>query len=646
MRQILQAVVLCVLFEFVISLPVSADEPSGSVTTELSKENLAPNQALEDVQRFLSARIPLVSQLKSADEYHLFAETTRAAALDRVVFRGPAAEWRKAWTKVERLDTIEGGSGYTIQKLRLEVLPDMWIPALLYVPEKLEEKVPVFLNVNGHDRAGKAADYKQSRCIHMARNGIMALNLEWFAMGQLATPGFSHARMNQLDLCGASGVAPFYLAMSRALDFLLSLDNADETRVGVAGLSGGGWQTIFISSLDTRVTLCNPVAGYSSFRTRIDNFSDLGDSEQTPVDLGITADYAHLTAMLAPRAALLTFNEKDNCCFASGHAMEPLMNAAAPVYKLLGQENRLRTHVNSDPGTHNFLLDNRQALYAMIRDQWYDGSDEAFPAIEQPLTDELKTAEILNVLMPSENIDFQALALSLAETLPKTAARPADGKALVEWRSTETARLRAVVRPLPGKVVAEEISSSALNDVSVTQWKLSVGNAWHVPAVEFSTGEPSKTAMVICDEGRKKSADHIERLLKEGFRVIAFDPFYFGESAFKTHAYLWALMVSTTGERPLGIQAGQIISIAGWVKETRQSESIMLVTSGPRTSLIGLVSAALEPKLISSVDEHQPLETLKTVLRENYTFDKAPELFCTGLLEVTDIPQLRELIRP
>lgn len=172
----------------------------------------------------------------------------------------------------------------------------MWIPALLYLPEKLVGKSPVFLNVNGHDRNCKAADYKQSRCIHMARNGIMALNLEWFALGQLGTSGFTQSRMNQLDLCGASGVAPFYLAMSRGIDFLLTLEHADETRVGVAGLSGGGWQTIFISSLDTRVTLCNPVAGYSSFRTRIDNWSDLGDSEQTP-DMEMTTPFLPLNSL-------------------------------------------------------------------------------------------------------------------------------------------------------------------------------------------------------------------------------------------------------------------------------------------------------------------------------------------------------------
>ena len=163
--------------------------------------------------------------------------------------------------------------------------------------------------------------------------------------------------------------------MRRGLDILLEHEHADPSRVGVAGLSGGGWQTIFVSALDPRVTLSNPVAGYSSYLTRIHHHSDLGDSEQTPVDLACTADYVHLTAMLAPRVALLTFNEKDNCCFAAPHALPPLLEAARPVYALLGKAPHLHDHINYDPGTHNFERDNREALYRVIGQHWFAEAD-------------------------------------------------------------------------------------------------------------------------------------------------------------------------------------------------------------------------------------------------------------------------------
>ena len=228
------------------------------------------------------------------------------------------------------------------------------------------------LNVSGHDSNGKSAPYKQVHCINQVKRSMLALNVEWLGMGQLSQPNLTHSRMNQLDLCGASGLAPFYLSLKRGLDVLLAQPGADPARVAVTGCSGGGWQTIFISALDRRVTLANPVAGYSSFRTRVRHLKDLGDSEQTPCDLATLADYTHLTAMMAPRAILLTYNAKDECCFEAGYALPPLLEAAQPVFNLFGQQNRLRSHINYDPGTHNYERDNREAFYRMA--MWSGGT--------------------------------------------------------------------------------------------------------------------------------------------------------------------------------------------------------------------------------------------------------------------------------
>ena len=73
----------------------------------------------------------------------------------------------------------------------------------------------------------------------------------------------------------------------------------------------------------------------------------------------------------APRPTLLTYNAKDDCCFESGYALKPLVDAAAPVFRLFDSSSALRTHVNEDPGTHNYELDNRQALYRMLGDFFF-----------------------------------------------------------------------------------------------------------------------------------------------------------------------------------------------------------------------------------------------------------------------------------
>lgn len=109
--------------------------------------------------------------------------------LDEIVLRGEAQVWKDAQTKVEWLETIEAGPDYRIRKLRYEALPGFWIPALLYEPRQLSGKVPVTLQLNGHDSNGKAAGYKQIRCINLAKRCMIALNAEFIGQGQLTQPG-------------------------------------------------------------------------------------------------------------------------------------------------------------------------------------------------------------------------------------------------------------------------------------------------------------------------------------------------------------------------------------------------------------------------------------------------------------------------
>ena len=598
---------------------------STAIERALAQEIIGPDLALEEVRVFNETRVPDMPSVRSAAEWKAKAREYRRNVLNKVVFRGEAAKWRDTPLQVEWSAVIEGLPGYRIRKLRFEAVPGWWIPALLYEPTKLSGKRPVVLNVNGHDGKGKAADYKQIRCINQAKRGMIALNVEWIGMGQFASR-MSHYQMNQMDLCGTAGIAPFFLNMSKGLDVLLSHPNADPKRVAVAGLSGGGWQTIFISSLDERVTLANPVAGYSSFKTRARHGMDLGDSEQTPNDLALYADYTHLTALLANRAALLTYNAKDNCCFTAGHALPPLLAAAQPIFRLLGRGEFLRSHINHDPGSHNFELDNRQQLYRFIGDVFYQGQEYDWQEI--PSADEVKTYDELLVDLPEENGGFNSIALGLMETLPK----PFEGD--------KRRRLLEVVSAKNYTAKAKRVRGEG----AMVHFQFQVGDDWTLPGTVFTPDAPMATTLLIADAGRKAQAERVESLLAKGRRVVAFDPFFFGESKIKSRDFLHVILMHAAGERALGVQASQISAVAEWAKK-QYRQPVELMSAGPRLSVAARL-AAVQSNAISALKLHDPMKSLKEVILENKGANHMPEMMCFGLLESFDLPQIEALIAP
>jgi hypothetical protein len=625
--------------------PFTALGAEQTIQSLLSQPILDSDQPLAEVRAYVEAKVPRLAAATSVEAWTRFAKQVRREVLQQAVFRGDAERWQKEKVKVVWLDTIAGGPGYHIRKLRYEALPGLWIPALLYEPDSLSGKVPVVLNVNGHEPIGKSVPYKQIRCINEARRGMLALNPEWLGMGQLNGPDYHHGKMNQLDLCGTSGLAPFYLALARGLDVLLAHPKADSRRVAVAGLSGGGWQTIMISALDLRVTLCNPVAGYSSFLTRTRHLEDLGDSEQTPCDLASEADYSHLTALLAPRPALLTYNARDNCCFVAQHALEPLVNAAAPIYELFGREQDLRWHINYDPGDHNFGQDNREAFYRMLRDHFY-ARDPAFIATEIPCDAEVKAHTNLLVELPADNATFNSLARMLAKDLPRQPRLPATKSGAEKWQRKNRARLAEIVRAKPFQAVATDTGTALIAETQATFWKFHLGDCWTLPGTELTRPAARGTILLIADGGRASASAEAERLLAKGRRVLAIDPFYVGESRIGSHDFLFALLIGTIGDRSLGLQASQVAALARWCHEKRPAEPVELLALGPRSSLIALVAAALEDKAVNAVRLSRSIGSLKEVIEANWTANEKPEMFCFGLLESFDMRHLAALVAP
>ena len=588
----------------------------------------------ENHTSFVKARIPKLEVPLSAKEWQREASELRDRILKTVVFNGVPEHWHKTEPNIEIIANISVHEAYTIRKLRVEALPGLWIPALLYLPTNLRKgaRIPAVLNVNGHDPKGKSSKHKQLRCINLAKRGMLALNMEWLGMGQLRSPSFSHNHLAKLDLCGRSGLAVFYLAMSRGLDVLLDQKECDPKRVAVTGLSGGGWQTIILSALDTRVTLTVPVAGYSALEQRVKNRSSIGDLEQNPNDLIGLADYSHLTAMMSPRPTLLIYNSRDNCCFVSKTVKPNTYDPVVPFFARAKAAAKFEYYENSDPGTHNYELDNRQQLYRFLMTHFGVGD-----AKEIPSDKEIQTASQLNVELPKNNANFHSLAAQAAAKLPEKIDKGFDAP-------RQRRILRGILRFDPLTMKPEMVGRATANDLQLERWKLSFGKKeWTIPAIVVeSKGKVKSTQIYLADTGFDSQLKAIRRAAKMGTRVICVDLTLFGRANPTGVLYQNAQLIATVGKRPLGIQTAQLMTVCEFF--AKKYKSVNIKTRGPRSGVVAVCAAALDGRRSIAQLENELLPlTLKEFIEPGRSYNKTPEVYCFGLLKRFDLPQLKQL---
>jgi len=133
-----------------------------------------PDVEAYQLRGYIAKRTPRIPLPPTAEQWATQAKQLRAGLLKEVVCHGWPREWVEAEPKFEDLAIAGSGPGYRIRKLRYEIVPGFQSTAILYDPDVIRGKIRAILNVNGHDPAGKAAEYKQKRCINQARQGIFS----------------------------------------------------------------------------------------------------------------------------------------------------------------------------------------------------------------------------------------------------------------------------------------------------------------------------------------------------------------------------------------------------------------------------------------------------------------------------------------
>lgn len=607
------------------------------------------------MQQFLMGRAPKLPHPANAEQWTAQARQIREHVLQDVIYHG----WPKAWIDspphFEDMGAVPvpAGAGYRAEKFRYEVVPGFYSSAVLYEPAHVEGKVPAVLDALGHYGTGKAMPFQQKLCINAALRGMIALSLELLGQGELKLEGDQHYYGSDLDLVGVSGDGLFYLAMRRGLDYLYNDPHVDRNRIAMTGQSGGGWQTLMLSSLDTRVKVAVPVAGFTSLEGRLERIpGEPGDYEQLAPELLDGQGYQTFAAMLAPRPTLESNNAEDSCCFRAPLVKPDIYDAIRPFFALYGKEDAFSFHTDTEVLAHNYDRDNRQQTYRFL-DKWFNLPDKAD---EIAVGQDLNTYSQLAAGLPANNLTILDLAKQFASKLQHPAVPEAPGERGT-WAQSERAKLAKVVKYQP--VTVEHpwyMTDTDHNAIESISFRFGLSNGLSATGVWIKsewTQDDAPMTIVINDAGRegadKETWDNYPEVgyaLERGDQVLVLSILFTGDDDPTGGSGRFAYMMNAVGAPPLGLEAAQLIGITKWAQQHWHPTRVALESSGYRMQAVSLVAGALEPDLYGGITIHKGMRSLSYILDSALSSDRIPDMFCRDFYHDFDLDMLKAMAAP
>ena len=219
-----------------------------------------------------------------------------------------------------------------IHKVIYHSQADTPIPAYLSIPKSATAKTPAVLCIHGHVPGGKESVISGDREFgspygrDLAEQGVITLCPDNAGMGERAHPSggcdFLWRRLNYLgyDLTGYR-----VYDLMRGMDYLQSLPEVDETRIGVAGLSGGCWLGIVHAALDERVQ----AAVLSGYFTTFAQTSWVGHCIcHHPKGIGELCEMPDIAGLIAPRPIFVEWGTAD-----VSRPVHPAFEMAQRIYR-------------------------------------------------------------------------------------------------------------------------------------------------------------------------------------------------------------------------------------------------------------------------------------------------------------------------
>jgi dienelactone hydrolase len=232
---------------------------------------------------------------------------------------------------------VEEQDGFTRQRVTIAVEPGVRMPFYVLTPAGMRpgERRAAVIAPHGHGGGGKAtvaglADtparvqaierYNYDYGVAFARAGFVVFCPDARGFGErrerttlvnVDELGSSCREINNMAMpLGQTVTGMWVWDLMRLIDHIATRDDCEADRIGCAGLSGGGLQTLWLTALDERVR-CAVVSGYFyGYRESLLHMNQNCSCNYVP-GLWQLIDMGDLGALVAPRPLLIESGSRD-----------------------------------------------------------------------------------------------------------------------------------------------------------------------------------------------------------------------------------------------------------------------------------------------------------------------------------------------
>lgn len=471
--------------------------------------NRALHDAAEYVVRF---QLPAGAEAWKRRRVEVDAEVRRALGLSTLPPRTPL--------KARTLRTHDLGD-CVMENVVFFSRPEVSVPANLYRLKNGGGRLPAVIHAIGHSlEHGKATAEYQLFARNLARLGFVVMVYDAIGHGERNLPGniHHHAGFSLLPL-GETIAGWMVWDSMRAADYLSSRADVDPQRIGIAGNSGGGLNTLFTSAIDSRFRAA-AVAGYVfEFRT----WMKYGGRHCTCVYLpGLyrSMEWFEIAGLTAPRAMLMLQGTHDSIF--PPPAARLAGRATGALFNLLNLRGLARLDMLPRQ-PHGLTKPFREAMYGWMQRHLAgkgdgraiaEGNVESLPPDDARLRCDPEGSILRGAPSVVELARRRAEALRRERnTSPEAAA--AFVKALIGERPPESDRLMSRVAEsvkMPGGTREKIVFVSEMGE--------------YVPAILWRPDAPAPPVVLVAHSGGKAAVAEsglAERLLAAGYAVLALD---------------------------------------------------------------------------------------------------------------------------